>query len=60
MTGVFSTRLRQGRLDHSVVRERFTGTAVLTPAQATDLGTLAYVARASGLTTDARYAGNDL
>jgi len=42
-------------LDHTVVRDRFTGTAVLTTAQATDLGTLGYVARASGLTVDARH-----
>jgi Ni,Fe-hydrogenase III large subunit/Ni,Fe-hydrogenase III component G len=41
-------------LGNSVVRDRFSGTAVLTRAQATDLGTLGYVARASGLTTDAR------
>lgn len=42
-------------LGHSVVRDRFTGTAVLTRRQAGDLGTLGYVARASGLTGDARY-----
>jgi Ni,Fe-hydrogenase III large subunit len=42
-------------LDHSVVRDRFTGTAVLTRAQAVDLGALGYVARASGLAVDARY-----
>ncbi|MBB6380874.1 Ni,Fe-hydrogenase III large subunit/NADH:ubiquinone oxidoreductase subunit C [Pseudonocardia eucalypti] len=42
-------------LDHSVVLDRFTGTAVLTRTQATDLGTLGYVARASGLVTDARH-----
>jgi Ni,Fe-hydrogenase III large subunit/Ni,Fe-hydrogenase III component G len=41
-------------LDHSVVRDRFAGTAVLTAPQAADLGTLGYVARASGLDTDAR------
>lgn len=41
-------------LDHSVVRDRFVGTAVLTSRQAADLGTLGYVARASGLRTDAR------
>jgi Ni,Fe-hydrogenase III large subunit len=39
---------------HSVVRDRFTGTAVLTRQQAVDLGTLGYVARASGLAVDAR------
>jgi Ni,Fe-hydrogenase III large subunit/Ni,Fe-hydrogenase III component G len=42
-------------LGHSVVRDRFSGTAVLTATQAADLGTLGYVARASGLTTDARH-----
>ena len=42
-------------LDHGVVRDRFTGTAVLTAEQACDLGTLGYVARASGLTLDARH-----
>lgn len=42
-------------LDNTVVRDRFTGTAVLTAAQARDLGALGYVARASGLTCDARH-----
>ena len=42
-------------LAHSVVRDRFTGTAVLTRQQAVDLGTLGYVARASGLAVDARH-----
>lgn len=42
-------------LDHGVVRDRFAGTAVLTAEQAFDLGTLGYVARASGLTLDARH-----
>jgi Ni,Fe-hydrogenase III large subunit/Ni,Fe-hydrogenase III component G len=42
-------------LNHSVVRDRFTGTAVLSHRQATDLGTLGYVARASGVAVDARY-----
>ncbi len=41
-------------LAHSVVRDRFTGTAVLTTAQAADIGTLGYVARASGGRLDAR------
>jgi Ni,Fe-hydrogenase III large subunit/Ni,Fe-hydrogenase III component G len=41
-------------LAHSVVRDRFTGTAVLTRQQAVDLGALGYVARASGLSVDAR------
>jgi Ni,Fe-hydrogenase III large subunit/Ni,Fe-hydrogenase III component G len=43
-------------LNHSVVRDRFTGTAVLTRQQATDVGALGYVARASGLELDARIA----
>ncbi len=42
-------------LDHSVVRDRFTGTAMLTAGQAAGLGTLGYVARASGLMVDARW-----
>jgi Ni,Fe-hydrogenase III large subunit/Ni,Fe-hydrogenase III component G len=41
-------------LGHTVVRDRFTGTAILTRDQARDLGTLGYVARASGLAIDAR------
>ncbi|MGB2699317.1 MAG: NADH-quinone oxidoreductase subunit C [Candidatus Phosphoribacter baldrii] len=41
-------------LDHSVVLDRFTGTAVLPAELARNLGTLGYVARASGLTVDAR------
>ncbi|MEP7034707.1 MAG: NADH-quinone oxidoreductase subunit C, partial [Actinomycetota bacterium] len=41
-------------LANTVVRDRFTGTAVLTLEQAQGLGCLGYVARASGLATDAR------
>lgn len=41
-------------LNNSVVRDRFTGTAVLTTKQARDIGALGYVARASGLDIDAR------
>ncbi|WP_051969265.1 hydrogenase large subunit [Kitasatospora azatica] len=41
-------------LGHTVVRDRFTGTSVLPPDAARDLGCLGYVARASGLATDAR------
>ncbi|WP_329238229.1 NADH-quinone oxidoreductase subunit C [Actinoallomurus sp. NBC_01490] len=41
-------------LSHTVIRDRFTGTAVLTGKQAHDIGTLGYVARASGLAYDAR------
>jgi len=41
-------------LDNTVIRDRFTGTAVLTHEQAHDLGCLGYVARASSVTTDAR------
>jgi Ni,Fe-hydrogenase III large subunit/Ni,Fe-hydrogenase III component G len=43
-------------LRHSVVRDRFTGTAVLPTDAARDLGALGYVARASGLGYDARLA----
>ena len=46
--------IAQLTLDNSVIRDRFTGTAVLTREQAHDLGCLGYVARASGLATDAR------
>ena len=42
-------------LGHSVVLDRFTGTAVLSAEQAAGLGTLGCVARASGLRTDARH-----
>jgi Ni,Fe-hydrogenase III large subunit len=41
-------------LHNTVVADRFTGTAVLTTEQAGHIGTLGYVARASGLGTDAR------
>ncbi|MFI9846856.1 NADH-quinone oxidoreductase subunit C [Nonomuraea sp. NPDC051941] len=41
-------------LGHSVVADRFTGTAVLSEQAARDLGTLGYVARASGVDLDAR------
>jgi Ni,Fe-hydrogenase III large subunit/Ni,Fe-hydrogenase III component G len=41
-------------LSHTIIRDRFTGTAVLTRKQALDIGTLGYVARASGLDYDAR------
>jgi Ni,Fe-hydrogenase III large subunit/Ni,Fe-hydrogenase III component G len=41
-------------LANSVVRDRFTGTAVLSCDDARALGCLGYVARASGLRTDAR------
>ncbi|WP_329000824.1 NADH-quinone oxidoreductase subunit C [Kribbella sp. NBC_00709] len=41
-------------LDNSVVLDRMTGTAVLSLDQARDIGTLGYVARASGIDHDAR------
>ncbi|WP_051467776.1 NADH-quinone oxidoreductase subunit C [Actinomadura oligospora] len=41
-------------LGHTVVLDRFTGTAPLPLDAARDLGTLGYVARASGLDVDAR------
>lgn len=41
-------------LGNTMVRDRFTGTAVLAREQALDLGALGYVARASGLDIDAR------
>jgi len=42
-------------LSNTVVADRFAGTAVLSRAQAADLGTLGVVARASGLAIDARH-----
>jgi Ni,Fe-hydrogenase III large subunit len=41
-------------LSNSVVRDRFTGTAVLRADQVRDIGALGYVARASGVDIDAR------
>jgi Ni,Fe-hydrogenase III large subunit/Ni,Fe-hydrogenase III component G len=41
-------------LRNTVVRDRFTGTGVLDPKAAQDLGVLGYVARACGLNGDAR------
>ena len=41
-------------LGHSVVADRFAGTAVLSREQAQHMGALGYVARASGLDVDAR------
>ncbi|MEZ5184279.1 MAG: NADH-quinone oxidoreductase subunit C [Candidatus Nanopelagicales bacterium] len=41
-------------LDHPVVADRFSGTAVLAAQQAEHLGVLGYVGRASGLAVDAR------
>ncbi|RKS73017.1 Ni,Fe-hydrogenase III large subunit [Actinomadura pelletieri DSM 43383] len=41
-------------LGHTVVADRFTGTAPLSAQAARDLGALGYVARASGLDIDAR------
>lgn len=43
-------------LGHSVVRERFTGTAGLGRQEAVDIGALGYVGKASGLDYDARIA----
>jgi Ni,Fe-hydrogenase III large subunit len=43
-------------LGQPTVADRFTRTAILGFAQARDLGTLGYVARASGLSQDARHA----
>ena len=41
-------------LENSTVRDRFSGTAVLTSETASNLGTLGYVARGSGVDVDAR------
>jgi Ni,Fe-hydrogenase III large subunit len=43
-------------LANTTVVDRFTGTAVLSTEQASEIGTLGYVARASGLLLDARRA----
>jgi Ni,Fe-hydrogenase III large subunit len=43
-------------LGHSTVHDRFTGTAILRAEAARDIGCLGYVARASGLSSDARIA----
>lgn len=42
-------------LANSTVVDRFTGTAILTTDQATEIGCLGYVARGSGLAVDARH-----
>jgi Ni,Fe-hydrogenase III large subunit/Ni,Fe-hydrogenase III component G len=46
--------ISQLALNNSVVRDRFTGTAVLTTKQVLDIGALGYVARASAIDIDAR------
>ncbi|HEY3477758.1 MAG TPA: NADH-quinone oxidoreductase subunit C, partial [Streptomyces sp.] len=48
--------IAQLALGHTTVRDRFTGTAHLTAEAARELGCLGYVARASGITADARVA----
>ncbi|MFI7110279.1 NADH-quinone oxidoreductase subunit C [Nonomuraea sp. NPDC050227] len=52
--GADVAELTELALGHSVVADRFTGTAILSAEAARDLGTLGYVARASGLDLDAR------
>ncbi|WP_327589619.1 NADH-quinone oxidoreductase subunit C [Nonomuraea sp. NBC_00507] len=52
--GADVAELAELALRHTVVADRFTGTAVLSGDAARDLGTLGYVARASGLDLDAR------
>ncbi|GAB3400382.1 hydrogenase large subunit [Flindersiella endophytica] len=56
LTGIAAdiAEIVQLALGNSIVRERFTGTAVLSRQQAGDLATLGYVARASGVDIDAR------
>ena len=41
-------------LNHSVVLDRFSGTAILTAEQVSDIGVVGYAARASGVVLDAR------
>ncbi|HET9657299.1 MAG TPA: NADH-quinone oxidoreductase subunit C [Kineosporiaceae bacterium] len=52
--GAEIAELAELALEHTVVRDRFTGTGVLAPQAARDLGVLGYVARACGLEGDAR------
>ncbi|TDC88183.1 NADH-quinone oxidoreductase subunit C [Actinomadura sp. 7K507] len=52
--GTDIAELAELALGHTVVADRFTGTAPLSAQAARDLGALGYVARASGLDTDAR------
>lgn len=52
--GADVAELAELALGHTVVADRFTGTGTLSTAAAHDLGTLGYVARASGLQLDAR------
>lgn len=47
-------QLAELTLANATVRDRFTGTALLSPDAARGLGTLGYVARASGVDIDAR------
>jgi Ni,Fe-hydrogenase III large subunit/Ni,Fe-hydrogenase III component G len=49
-----ATGLAALTLANATVRDRFTGTSVLDPATARRLGVLGYVARASGIDSDAR------
>lgn len=53
--GVDLSEIVELALGHTVVLDRFTGTAPLSAEAARDLGVLGYVARASGLRTDARF-----
>lgn len=48
------TEIADLALSNTVVRDRFTGTGVLDPQAARDLGVLGYVARSCGLDGDAR------
>jgi Ni,Fe-hydrogenase III large subunit/Ni,Fe-hydrogenase III component G len=52
--GADVAELAELALGHTVVADRFTGTGTLSREAARDLGTLGYVARASGLDLDAR------
>jgi Ni,Fe-hydrogenase III large subunit len=53
--GVDLAEIVELALGHTVVLDRFTGTAPLSADAARDLGVLGYVARASGLHGDARF-----
>ncbi|ODU06427.1 MAG: formate hydrogenase [Pseudonocardia sp. SCN 72-86] len=53
--GANVAELAELALGHTVVHDRFAGTATLSHGHAAELGVLGYVARASGLDVDARH-----
>ena len=53
--GVDVAEIVELALHHTVVHDRFTGTAILSPQQIVDIGVVGYAARASGVPLDARH-----